>query len=177
MDFGTRQQCAEAEVGEREDYVEIFSHVTVVQQVVAVEAEENSGALDRPFAREMHAPMQVFIGAVISAAGEQGAANQSPTFQQYGADDKRNYPDCNNRGAVPPSHRNGVFVFLVNQMVGLVGFKNLVMDHGVFFEGVGKNFHALVHEETMHGPFKEGRKHNRDDKANRRPEKKGCHDF
>jgi hypothetical protein len=34
-----------------------------------------------------------------------------------------------------------------------------------------------VHEKAMHGPFKEGREDNRDDKANRRPEKEGCHDF
>ena len=42
-----QQQRAEAEVGEGQHNVEILVHVAVVQDVVAVEAEEDAGPLQR----------------------------------------------------------------------------------------------------------------------------------
>lgn len=81
MNFGTRQQGAETKVGQWQNHVKILPHITVVQQMMAIQAEENSGALDRTFARQMHAPVQIFVNPVVGAASKQGAANNSPTVQ------------------------------------------------------------------------------------------------
>ena len=45
----TQQQGAAAQIGERQHHVEVFAHVTVVQQVVPVQPEENARAFHVPF--------------------------------------------------------------------------------------------------------------------------------
>jgi hypothetical protein len=84
---------------------------------------------------------------------------------------------CNHGRAVPPSHGNRVFILLVNQVVGFIGLKNLVMNHGVLFKGVGKETHAFMHHETMQGPFEEGRENYCYDETDGRPEEERYHGF
>jgi len=50
----------------------IFVYVTVVQQVMAVEQEEDSGALYHTALRLVHAPVQILKGRVITTGGEEG---------------------------------------------------------------------------------------------------------
>ena len=126
----------------------------------------------------MHAPMQVFVSAVIGAESYERAADKSPAFQEHGYDGKRNDAHRNHRWPVPPRHGDGVFVFLVDQMVGLIGLENLMMNHGVFFKRVGKETDAFVHHEAMQCPFEEGREYRCNYKTDRRPEEEErCHGF
>jgi hypothetical protein len=46
------------------------------------------------------------------------------------------------------------------------------MNERVAFERVGEDVHAFVHEEAVHGPFKEGREYDRHGETNRCPEAK-----
>ncbi len=145
---------------------------------MAVQPKKNSGAFHGAFARQMHAPVQIFIGAIVGAAGEQGSANDSPAFQQHSRDDEGNNADGDDCRAVPPGHGNRVFVFFVDQVVGLVGLENLVMNHGVLFERIGKETDAFVHHEAMQCPFEEGREYRCNYKTDRRPEEEErCHGF
>ena len=57
-----------------------------------------------------------------------------------------------------PFHQAIGMVYLSSspdKMIRLVGLENLVMNHGMALEGIGKNLHALMHHEAMQGPFKE----------------------
>jgi len=68
LNFGPKQKCPQTKVSEGEHNVEIFVHVTMVKQVVAVEAEEEAGAFNVALPGQVHAPMDVFIHAIISNA-------------------------------------------------------------------------------------------------------------
>lgn len=153
--LGTQQQRAEAEVGEREDDVEVAVHVAVMEEMVAVEAEINSGAFDVALFREVHAPVDVFVGAVIGGTGNQRADDDAPVTAHEAPDEEWNLGEENEDGAVPPGHGNGVLVFFVDEMVGLVGLENLMVNDGVRFEGVIKFADRAMHDETVQRPFKE----------------------
>ena len=71
MNLGAKEERAEHEIGQRQDHVEIFVHVAVMEQVMAVEPEENAGSLHVAPPRQMHAPVHIFISGVIDGA-EQG---------------------------------------------------------------------------------------------------------
>jgi len=58
-------QRSQTQISKRENYVEVPVHVAMVQKVMAVETEENAGALDVPLFRQMHAPMKVLVGGMV----------------------------------------------------------------------------------------------------------------
>src|ERR1022692_153259 len=124
-----------------------------MEQVVAVELEEYSRALDIAFARQMHAPVHVFVGAVIRAAAEQGAADDAPSAREKGGDGEGDGSGHNQRRAVPPGHGNGLLVLFMDQMIGVIGLENLMMDQGVALERVGEFSERLVHDKAVYGPF------------------------
>lgn len=172
MHFGAQQQCAEEQVREGQHDVEIFPHVAVMQQVVSVEAEENSGAFDVAFAREVHAPMHVFIGAIVAGAGNEGTDGKSGAFQKDGTNHKRNDAHGDDRRAIPPRHGNGVFVFLIDEVIGLVRLKDVMVDQGVALEGITEKLHRLVHDVAVKRPFKKRGENCSDHETDRSPEEK-----
>lgn len=64
-DFRADYQGAKAEIGEGEHDVEVFVHVAVMQQVVAVEEAEPAGFFDPACFWEVHAPVNVFVETII----------------------------------------------------------------------------------------------------------------
>ena len=64
LHLGTQEQGAQTQVGQRQHHVEILPHVTVVQKMMAVEPEEDAGTLHVAPPGQVHAPVQVFVGAV-----------------------------------------------------------------------------------------------------------------
>ena len=61
-------------------------------------------------------------------------------------------------------------------MIGLVRLENLVMNHGVFLEGVGEKCDPFMHDETVERPFKEGCENGGNNKTDRGPEEEErCH--
>src|ERR1022692_3943123 len=102
-----------------------------MEEVVTVEPEENPRALDVALARQMHAPMHVFVGPVIDTAAEQGAADDAPSAREKGGEAEGDGSGHNQGRAVPPGHGNGFFVLFMKQMIGVIGLENLMMDQGV----------------------------------------------
>jgi hypothetical protein len=157
MDFGTQQQGAEAEVGERENDVEIFVHVTVMEKMMAVKAEENSGTLDVTLARQVHAPMHVFIGAVIDPDAEQRPASDTPAAGEKGKDGEWKSRAENQHRAVPPCHGNGFLVLFADQVIGMVRLENVMVNQGVALKWVSEFSERLVHDIAVQGPLTKGR--------------------
>ena len=76
--FRTDHQGAEAKIGEGEHDVEVFVHVAVMEQVMAIEEAEPAGFLDPASFGEVHAPMDVFVEAIISCEGSDGTKVDAP---------------------------------------------------------------------------------------------------
>jgi len=154
MHLGTEQQSAQEQIGQRKNDVEIPAHVAVMQQMMAVEAEENPRALEVALARQMHAPMHVFVSPVIQTGRQRPSAENPPMPGQEGDGEKREHGPGDQRRAVPPGHRNGVFVLFINEMIGVVGFENAMMRQGVAAVGVGEFTQRAVHDVAMERPLK-----------------------
>ena len=84
MDLGTEDQSPQKKVGQRENDVEILVHVAVMEQVMAIEAEENPGTFHVPFLGKMHAPVDVFVSRIVECAGDGFAAEDSPFVRPAG---------------------------------------------------------------------------------------------
>jgi hypothetical protein len=157
-DLRTHQQCSQAQVGQWQDDVEIFPHITMMQQVMAVEPEENSRTFHVPFLGQMHAPMHVFVSREIHSAGHRRAAQNPPFVREQRPHQKRQLAQRHDDRPVPPRHRNGFFVRLIRKMIRVVGFENVMMHERVSFKGIAKKFHheRTVHEITVQRPFEQG---------------------
>lgn len=66
------------------------------------------------------------------------------------AGDGENKDEC---GAVPPSHRNGVFIALLDEVVGMVGLEGLVVDNGMRLERVAEAAQRPVHHIFVEQPL------------------------
>ena len=60
----------------------------------------------------------------------------------------------NQQWAIPPRHRNSVFVLFVEQVIGMISAENAMVDQRVPLERIAKPPHRLVHEIAMEEPFK-----------------------
>ena len=110
-----------------------------MQQMMSVQPEENPGAFHVSFAREVHAPVHIFIDRIIRRASKSGANQATPFPGEPGGDKKRHFTHQQQDRSVPPSHGNGLFVFFVDQMISVIGLENPMMDEGVGFVGIIKS--------------------------------------
>ena len=65
LHFGTKHQRAEQKISERHYHVEILMHVTMMQEMMTIEAIEDPGLLDVAFLRKVHAPMHILVSPVV----------------------------------------------------------------------------------------------------------------
>ena len=154
VNFGAPEKSSETKIGQREHHVEVFVHVTMVQQMMAVEPEENSGAFDVALARQMHAPVQVFVSAVVSRARKHGAAEQTPFAGPNRRDHKWELANSNKRRAIPPSHWDGLFVLLLMEVIGVVRAKNSMVNERMARKRIRELADGPMHQEPMQSPFK-----------------------
>ena len=147
----------------------------MVQKMVAIQTEENPRALNVSFARQMHAPMNVFVRSVICGACDYRANAKAKLPEQNGRGNKRHLTSRDQNRAVPPSHRNGVLVFLIVKVIGVIRFKNLVMHDGVRLKRVAKIEQGPVHNVPVECPFEKGGENDRDRGANSHPKYKINH--
>ena len=110
VELGTDHQGAEHEVGKRQNDVEIFVHVTVMQQVVAIEAAEPPWFFYTTSFRQMHAPVDIFVCAVVETQGENGTGVDAPLASEVAGDPERNGENQDQDDTVPPCHGNGFFI-------------------------------------------------------------------
>ncbi len=55
---------------------------------MAIEPEENAGSFHEPFPREVHAPVDVFVGCVVGTTGHGTTDKQTPTLENYRCNEK-----------------------------------------------------------------------------------------
>ena len=120
----------------------------------------------------MHAPVHVFIGAKISDEGNERADRAIPAVKIPREQEHGNHADRDDRRAVPPRHRNLLFVVFVDDMISVVGFENMVMHDGVRVERVTEIKERAVHEILVQRPFEERGEHDTGGKTDRGPHQK-----
>lgn len=174
MNRGAHEQSSETQVGQRQYHIEILPHIAVVQEMVAIEPEENAGSFNIAFSRQVHAPVHIFIRGIIRAADERRAAGETPTPQQHCHHRERNHPHRNQSRSVPPSHWNGVFVFFMNEVVSLIRLENVMVNERVPLKRIHEKLHAAMHYKPMKRPFKKRGEDGGGDKSNGRPEEESC---
>jgi len=77
-----QDQGAKQVVGDRQDDVEILVHVAVVQEVVAVELAEPLWLFHPARLRQVHAPVNVFVKAVVSGKCKNPSGSEPPVSHQ-----------------------------------------------------------------------------------------------
>jgi hypothetical protein len=147
----------------------------MVQKVVAVQTEENTRALDMPFLGQVHAPVKVFVRRIIGDARDSRAAPYPPFAEEHRHEKKRERSQENQYRAIPPRHRYGLLVVLVNEVVRVVGPEYSVVEQMVTLVRITKAERRLVHEKTMQDPLKERRKRAPDAETDRRPKNEHHH--
>jgi hypothetical protein len=152
--FRAQQQSAEAQIGDGHDDVEIFVHVTVMQKMMAIETIKNPGTFDAARFRQVHAPVHIFISAVVAGESEKRTDHQFPAADAPRKREHRNHAQKNQQWSIPPRHRDGFFIVVVDEVVSVVGFESVVMDDGVRLKSVAEIKKRAVHEITMQRPFK-----------------------
>lgn len=73
---------AQKQIRQRQHHIEIFLHVTMMQQMMPVQPVENSRTLHMPLLRQMHAPVHVFVSREIHSAGHRRAAENAPLVRE-----------------------------------------------------------------------------------------------
>ena len=148
-------QGAEQEVGERKDDVEILVHVAVMQEMVAVEFSKPPWFLHAARLREVHAPVDILVEAIIRRESQRTTYNEAPLSDCPGNQRKWDCTDQNKDRAIPPCHRDRLYILLVDNVVGLVCFKNLMVNDCVCLKRVTEIPHRAVHHVFVESPFKE----------------------
>jgi hypothetical protein len=145
-----------------------------MQQVVAIQAEENSGPFQVSFLRQMHAPVHVFIHGEVDRERDAGAAQDCPLLRDQREDQEGQLAQSHYHRSIPPRHRDRALVLFVNQMVAVVCLENMVVNQGVSLERISEYAERPVHEITVQGPFKERGENNGASGSHCAPEKE-CH--
>lgn len=153
--FRAKKQGPQAQISQGQHDIEILVHVPVMQQVMTVKTEENSRPLDMAPPGEMHAPVHVLVGGIICRHDEGGAAENTPPVGDRGRRQEGQLADGNEHRTIPPSHRNGVLMLLVGQMISMVGLENTVMHEGVPLKRISKPSHWHMHDISVEQPLKE----------------------
>lgn len=155
VDFGTQDQGAKDQISQRQHHVEILVHVAVVQEMMTIQAEIDAGTFDIPFLGQVHAPVHVFVSAVVAAGSHDCAREDRPMTGDPTGDDERNDGQEHEHRAIPPSHGDGLLVLIIDQMVGVIRLEHMMMDDGMRLEGVIKATNHPVHDVAVQSPFKE----------------------
>lgn len=97
--------------------------------------------------------MDVFVNSVVGAERKNGTEMDTP-LASYPADDGAgDGEDQDENRSVPPSHRDGLFIFLIAQVVGFVGLEGLVVDHCMGLKCIAKIPQRSVHHVFVKQPL------------------------
>lgn len=174
--LAAEDQGAHDGVSQRQDDIEIFVHVAVMQNVVAIETEENSGPLDVPVPRLVHAIVQVFVSHEVTNERDRRAPAQRPDACGSRNKQEGEHAKEENDRAVPPSHGDQMrLAIFLAVMIGVVCLESLVMHHGMGLERIVEFANGTVHDILVQCPFKEGGEDNASDGTNGHPEENIFH--
>lgn len=172
MGLGARHEGAEAKVRDGQHHIKIFVHVAVVEQVVAIQAAEPPWLFHATCFGQVHAPVDVFVKTIVEPECDQPPKGERPLAGEVCQNRVWGDADEHKHRTIPPSHRNRLFVLLINQMVSLIRFKGAVMDDGVRLECVSEFPHWAVHHILMERPFEKRCEHETDENAGKAPKNK-----
>jgi len=175
MNLRTQQQGSQTEISERQHHVIVLMHVAMVQEMMAVQAEKDSGAFDISFTRQMHAPVDVFVRGVIANTRRERSPEKGPMPGYAGDNNERGNTDGDQYRAVPPGHRDGVLVLFAPEMIGRIGLKDAVVYEGVALEWVGEFSKGAVHKIFMQQPFEQGAENGGNQETGRQPKQDIMH--
>src|SRR5205807_8288549 len=71
---------------------------------------------------------------------------------------KGELPAADEGRPIPPGHRHGMPVFLVAQVIAVIGAKHTMMNEGMPLEGINKHLLAPVHHPAVKCPFEQAAK-------------------
>ncbi len=156
VELRAAHEGAEAEVCEGEDDVEVLVHVAVMQEVMPIQAAEEPGLFHPACLGQMHAPMDVFIHEVIGAEGGKGPPEERPLTGEDAEGEGGEGSHEDEGGPIPPGHGDGLAVVLMDEVVGVICFEDLMMNDGVGLKGITELPQGAMHDKAMEGPLKEG---------------------
>lgn len=78
MGLRSGHESSKANIGNGQDDIEILVHITVMQEVVAIESAEPPRFFDAAGFWQVHAPMDVFVKAIIGRKGDGSAEDKCP---------------------------------------------------------------------------------------------------
>lgn len=129
-------------------------HVAMMEQVMSIQSEEDTRTFHIPAARQVHAPMDVFVRGVVRGDGQGSTRNDGKQFpsaeecKTHGhRDDQR--PNEYERRPIPPGHGDGLLVLVIDEMIGVICLEDIVMDQGMPFEWVAELSERSMHDEPM----------------------------
>ena len=82
--------------------------------------------------------MHVFVSAVVAGECKERADHQFPTANAPRQREHGQHSQKDEQRAVPPCHWNDFFVRLMDDMIGVVGFENVMMHFCMRVERVGE---------------------------------------
>ena len=142
---------------------------------MAIQPEEDTGAFDISFTRQVHAPVHVFIGSVIADTSWESAPEKGPMPRDAGDGNKRNDTNRDQHRAIPPGHRDRVFVLFACEMVARIGSKNTVVYQSVPLEWVGELSEGAMHKIFVQQPFEQGAENSGNQETGRHPKEDIVH--
>lgn len=126
-----------------------------MKQVMPVQATKEPGLFDSACLWQMHAPVDVLINQVVGAEGGERAPEDRPVACHRADGDGWDGADEDEGGTIPPRHGDGLAVIWIDQVVGMICFKDLMMHDGMCLEGIAKLAQGAMHDKAMQGPLKE----------------------
>ena len=94
---------------------------------------------------------------------------RAPLAGEQRREDERLNADRDQCRPVPPGHRNGLGVLLVNQMIRVIRAEHAMMNQRMAFVRITEFGERPVHHVPMQDPFEHGTVNGRNDKTDRRP--------
>ncbi len=130
----------------------------MVDEVVSVETPKYPPHFKPPFFGQVHAPVNVFVGAVIAPEYYVGGSRNPPVVQLNTKPNGGDGSDGSEENRIPPRHGNGPFIFLIFEMITSISLKDMMMYFCVRVVSVIKSEEGSMHHKAMQPPFYEGRK-------------------
>ncbi len=156
--LGANVKRAEDSISERQYDIEIPAMPMMMEQMMTVEPNKDpahTGYLEgQPLrSRQMHAPVPVFVYAIIGREYRHIHDDHRPIPRDEGVDKRRNAEECNEHWSIPPGHWNCFFVLFILKMIGLIRTEDVMMDLGMRFVRIRETEKWSVHDKLMQPPF------------------------
>lgn len=151
-------------------------HVTVVQKVVPIEPAEEPRLFHPALLWQVHAPVDVLVHDVVSGKGRHRPGEDTPVRRRDADGERWHSTNKDQHRPIPPCHRDGLAVIVIDQVVGVIRLEGLMMHDCVSLEGVAKRAHWAMHDVLVQRPLKERGEGDVTEKTDPEPENEIVHE-